>query len=405
MIVARRSLRLMHMLHHVLTDTDLNINVEAFTVTSTQVTPRCAVPWSVRKLRLRGGKQEGVDLVELDNGRMLIRIVPTRGMNVLDVKMGDVRLGWDSPVKEVVHPMFIDPHSRGGIGWIDGFNEYLARCGLEWFGAPTTDTHHRAKGEAPANNLTLHGKVSNIPASRLELEVETGPPYRLLLRGLVRERALFAPKLDLVTELTTLPGSETFTVTDRVTNHSAGTEEFGLLYHVNHGRPLLERGSTLVAPAARVTPMTPRSIEGGVENYAVYEGPRYGYTEQNYMLDLIADRRGRTRVMLQNRSKTRGVSLAFSKAELPCFTLWKNTQHEKDGYVTGLEPGTNHPYPRPRERKAGRVPKLRSGETFTASVEFTLHASKGEVTQAARDIAALQGRRKTVFDTASPASE
>ena len=390
--------------HHRLIDTSLNTNPESFYADGELITPACKPKWWLCKYRLSGGTQEGVDIVELHNGRLTIRIVPTRGMNILDVTMGDVRLGWDSPVKEIVHPMFIDPHSRGGLGWLEGFNEYVARCGLEWFGAPTTDTHHHAKGEAPANNLTLHGKVSNIPASRLELEVESKAPYRITIRGLVRERMLFGPKFDLITELTTVPGSDTFTITDRITNHSAGPEEFGLLYHINHGRPLLEKGSTLLAPAARVTPMSQRATEGGVENYNRYAAPKYGYTEQNYMLDLIADRSGRTRVMLQNRAKTRAVTLAWSKKQLPCFTIWKNTQHEKDGYVTGLEPGTNYPYPRPSERKAGRVPHLGPGETFTASIGFTIHGTRKDVAAAAKSIAAIQGRRKTQVDPTPPGS-
>lgn len=390
------------MFRHMLTDADLNINHEAFFTHGDVVTPDCPVRWSICKYRLHGGKQEGVDLVEIDNGTMKLRVVPTRGMNILDVTMGDVRLGWDSPIKEVVHPAFIDPHARGGLGWLEGFNEYLARCGMEWFGPPCVDTHHHAQGEAAANNLTLHGKVSNIPASRVEIEVETKPPYRLRLRGVVREHSLFGPKLTLDTELSTIPGSDTFTVTDRVTNHSAGTEEFGLLYHLNHGSPLLEKGSTLLAPAARVTPMTARATEGGVENYARYAAPKYGYAEQNYMLDLLAGSDGRTRVILQNRTKTRAVSLAWSKKQLPCFTLWKNTQHEKDGYVTGLEPGTNYPFPRPAERKAGRVPRLRSGETFTASIDFTIHNSKNEVKEAEAAIAKIKGGKRTVFDPQPP---
>ena len=62
------------------------------------------VPWSVRRQRLHGGKQDGVDLIAIDNGRLTITLVPTRGMGILRVVSGDLRLGWDSPVREVVHP-------------------------------------------------------------------------------------------------------------------------------------------------------------------------------------------------------------------------------------------------------------------------------------------------------------
>ena len=60
-------------------------------------------------------------------------------MGILDVKMDGVRLGWNSPVKEVVHPSHIDLESRGGLGWLEGFNEWMVRCGLEFAGHPGTD--------------------------------------------------------------------------------------------------------------------------------------------------------------------------------------------------------------------------------------------------------------------------
>ena len=44
------------------------------------------------------------------------------GMGILDVQMDGIRLGWNSPVKEVVHPSHIDLESRGGLGWLEGFN-------------------------------------------------------------------------------------------------------------------------------------------------------------------------------------------------------------------------------------------------------------------------------------------
>ena len=80
-----------------------------------------------------------MELLTLDNGKLKITVIPTRGMGILDVKMDSVRLGWNSPVKEVVHPSHIDLESRGGLGWLEGFNEWMVRCGLEFAGHPGTD--------------------------------------------------------------------------------------------------------------------------------------------------------------------------------------------------------------------------------------------------------------------------
>ena len=81
-----------------------------------------AAEWSVTREILRGGKQEGVELLTLDNGKLQISIIPARGMGIFDVRSADIRLGWDSPVKEIVHPSYIDLDSRGGLGWLEGFN-------------------------------------------------------------------------------------------------------------------------------------------------------------------------------------------------------------------------------------------------------------------------------------------
>ena len=65
--------------------------------------------WSVQLKTLHGGRQEGVQVIEVDNGAMTFTIVPTRGFelwkaNVSKQGGGGLRLGWDSPVKEIIHP-------------------------------------------------------------------------------------------------------------------------------------------------------------------------------------------------------------------------------------------------------------------------------------------------------------
>jgi hypothetical protein len=375
----------------------LNVNVESFEISWAQVAPRCPVPWSVRKYRLRGGKQEGVDIVEIDNGRFVMRAIPTRGMGIFDVTMDDIRLGWNSPVTEIVNPAYINLNSRGNTGWLDGFNEWLVRCGLEYFGAPGGETYHLAKGEVPALAITLHGKIANTPASELELVAETQPPYRLTLRGAVYETMQYGPKFAMATDIVAVPGEARFRVEDRVTNFGGQTQEFGLLYHVNYGRPILEPGAEFIAPVAEVWPRNAESAAAGVHQYHRYGKPVRGSAETVYLMKLLADRRGQTTVMLRNRKGDAGASMTYDTKSLPWFALWKAQHDERDGYVTGLEPCTYFPDPRPSERAAGRVPRLKPDETFVAAIEYGLHSGKKEVAAVARYIAGIQGSRKTKF--------
>ncbi|MFM8392308.1 MAG: DUF4432 family protein, partial [Acidobacteriota bacterium] len=87
---------------HILTSVERNIRHETWQLTSRDLPGKFAAPWSIRKYTLHGGKQEGVDLVEIESGALRLLVSPTRGMSVIRVERGDIRLGWDSPVKEIV---------------------------------------------------------------------------------------------------------------------------------------------------------------------------------------------------------------------------------------------------------------------------------------------------------------
>ncbi|HEU4937949.1 MAG TPA: aldose 1-epimerase family protein [Vicinamibacterales bacterium] len=382
---------------HVLTSVEQNIDLENWQITARDTGVSPDIPWSVRRQRLHGGKQDRVDLIVIDNGRLTITVVPTRGMGILRVVMGDLRLGWDSPVREVVHPKYVNLEARGGLGWLEGFNEWLARCGLEWAGHPGPDRFINNVGEQAEMNLTLHGKVENIPASEVEVIVEREPRPRIRVRGRVDERAFYGPKLELWTELSTEPGSSTFRIEDTLTNRSAFESEFQIIYHVNYGPPLLGAGAHFSAPVRRVTPFNAHAAKD-VATYADYAGPVRGFIEQVYNLHPFSDREGRSLLMLSNASRDRGVSMGFAVAELPYVTLWKNLTALEEGYVTGLEPGTGFPYPRRLERDAGRVPKLKPGETRRFAIDFGVHATAAAVATVEEQIKRIQDGRSAQID-------
>ena len=384
---------------YLLTSVEQNVDVGNWQIGSRETGVAPGVPWSVRKERLHGGKQDGVDLLVIDNGRMQITIVPTRGMGILRVVMGDLRLGWESPVREVVHPKYVNLEARGGLGWLEGFNEWMARCGLEWAGHPGADRFVNNVGEQAEMNLTLHGKVANIPASEVEVIVEPEPRPRIRVRGRVDERAFYGPKLELWTELWTEPGSAAFRVEDTLANRGAFEQEFQILYHVNYGPPLLGAGARFSGAVGRVTPFNAHAAKD-VATYAEYGGPLKGFIEQVYNLHPLADREGRSLLLLRNAAGDRGVSMGFAVAELPFVTLWKNLTALEEGYVTGLEPGTGFPYTRRLEREAGRVPKLKPGETRRFGIDFGVHTTAAAVTAVDAQIARIQNGRNPQIDRA-----
>jgi galactose mutarotase-like enzyme len=358
-----------------------------------------SLDWSIHKRTLRGGVSDGVDVVELNNGPLSVTILPTRGMGLWRGRYRDVEIGWNSPVKRPVNPAFVDLSDRGGLGFLAGFNETLCRCGLTSNGPPGVDAVVDDAGKKSEAQLTLHGKIANLPAHRVEIRADSTGDGLLTVHGEVDESSLFGPSLRLSTSYETVPGSSRLTIRDEVRNLSARPLECQLLYHTNFGRPFLDAGAKLVLPVRQAAPRDPRAAED-VATWQTYRGPTPGYSEQCYYAELIGDDREQTTVLLHNAAGDRGISLEYGIRTLPCFTVWKCTQPEADGYVTGLEPATNFPNFKTFERSHGRVVTLASQQTYAVQIDLSVHATAAEVAAVSKRITELQHRaHPIVHDT------
>jgi hypothetical protein len=343
--------------------------------------------WSVCSYLLRGGLQEGVQVVEVDNGEFVFAILPTRGMSIWRAEYGDVSLGWDSPVKDPVNPAFMNLQDRGGIGWLKGFNEWFVRCGINSMGAPCVDTVLDYSGNKFDVSLPLHGNIANIPARAVSVEVTE---EAIIVRGEIDETMMFGPALRLNTEIRTEFGSGKMTITDTVTNLGNNPQEHQMLYHINYGETLLEEGSRFIAPFKEVAPRDPRSAEG-MDTFSEYGPSQIGFVEQAYYYELAGDEgSGETMAMLRNAQGDQASLLRFTLSDFPCFTIWKNTAGMADGYVTGLEPATSFPNARRFERERGRVITLAGGESRTTTISIETLDAKEAISGAEADIEKLQ---------------
>ncbi len=384
-----------------LTSAKHGIHLDSWQLSHNDVKFESKFPWSIRKYTLHGGKQEGVDIIEVDNGSLKFTIVPTRGMGILKAELDGMQLGWNSPVKEVVHPQFINLQERAGLGWLDGFNEWIVRCGIEFMGHPGKDNFITNVGNKAEMPLTLHGKIANIPASEVEILIDQEPPHLIRIRGIVYERMFYGPKFKLWTEISTTPGSNSLRMDDKITNQGGFDQEFEILYHVNFGPPLLEEGAQFVGAIKEVFPFNAHAAKY-INHYKIYEDPVLGFIEQVYCMHPYADDNKMTQIMIQNKAANRALSMTFSVDQLPIVNLWKNTSSLEEGYVTGLEPGTSFPYNRRIERKFGRVPILKGGESRDFTIEFMGLINKDEVAIANKHIKSIQKGRKTRVKTAPP---
>lgn len=363
------------------TDVEDGTYVEQITLGADDVGAGC----KVEKRRLRGGLSDGVDVIRIDNGKLTLEILPTRGMGLRKAWIGGNEIGWKSPIRGPVHPQFVPVVEPSGLGWLDGFDELLVRCGLESNGAPEFDKNGQLK-------YPLHGRIANRPAHKVEVAVDdqTGD---LFVTGEVEETRFHFLKVRLKTTIVTRAGQASLEIRDEVVNLSASPAEIQMLYHTNFGEPLLDAGSQFIAPVKKVVPRNEHAATG-IASWNSYAADVAGYEEQVYLLELAGDQHGQTRTLLKNAHGTRGVSLRHNVSQLPCFTVWKNTTASEDGYVTGLEPGTNFPNPRSFEGEHGRFAKIDGGGSARFDVGLEFHENASEVEHAEAAVQTLQGGKE-----------
>jgi hypothetical protein len=342
--------------------------------------------WLVESRKLTEGLSQGIHVVSVKTPLVSVEIIPTRGMGLGSAVINGQPVQWNSPVRNYVHPFFVDLKSRHGLGWLDGFNEFLCRCGLASNGPPGVDEDC---GSPVMSDLTLHGRVANLPAEYVECVINDEGDENIIITGVVREATMFGPNLELRSSLIISTQSARITIRDTITNHASHAAETQLLYHINIGQPFVGVGSHFVAPVSKMSPRDPRASEG-VSDWTSYLAPTPGYAEQAYYCEMYADAHGKVPVMLHNHAGNLAVELQYNPNTLPCFTLWKNTQAYDDGYCTGLEPGTNFPNFKGFERQHQRVPKLESKASIDFELQLTVHNTSEAVEECRERIMALQ---------------
>lgn len=368
----------------VLTDSEKNIKQGKWFISSKDLGIKSEI-FSVENVILKGGKQEGTELLTIKSNNFSIKLSPTRGLGVISVVGDGIRMGWDSPVNEIVNPKFINLESRSGLGWLDGFNEMMVRCGFEWTGHAV---------QADGMIYTLHGRAQNTPVSKLIVTIDDKAPYTINVKGLIKENTFKKSNLETWVSLSYVPGTKEFIVHDTITNKGDYIKDYQIIYHSNYGTPILEEGAKFVAPVKEISPFNDYA-QAGLKTWQTYLGPTKNFDEMVFNVYPYADEKGDTQVMVTNKAGDKAAGIAFNINQLPVLSLWKNTDTLKQGYVTGLEPGTSFAYPVTIEREQKRVRQLEPGQSAEFILKYNLLSSKDEVTKYAAKIKAIQGQQET----------
>lgn len=305
---------------------------------------------SVRRLVSDDGKGRGTRLITVENGSGLaLTVWPDRGMDIGPASFKGTPLAWLSRNGEVA-PQFYEPE---GFEWLRTWGGgLLTGCGLANVGGPV---------EAGAERHGLHGRLSHIPAEEVNTSAGwTGDGrYELSVSGRVRHSKVFGENLVLTRRITTALGDDSITVCDTVENQGYSPAPLMLLYHINLGWPLVDKGACLEAVPHEVTPQNDHSASG-LGAWPDVSAPIPGFREQVYYHAIPGDQNGLASVRLSNPQLGLAFQVTYRTAELPYLIQWKMMGQGE--YVVGLEPANCYPEGQARMAEKGLLRHIAPGE-------------------------------------------
>jgi hypothetical protein len=340
------------------------------------------------------GKSRGMEILSIDTGAINTVLLPDRGMGIWKCTASsnhrEIEFGWQSPVDGPVHSSLVPWNDASGIGWLEGFDEFLVRCGLGSNGAP--EFHPNGTVKYP-----LHGRIANLPARCVELRVDREAGTLDVIGTVVESRFLIST-LTLKSHYRFRVNSPVIEVVDTVTNPTSHSASMQLLYHINIGQPIVQAGSEVFASFKSLCPRDARAAEG-IDSWNQCLGPTAGYSEQVYFMEATS---GWSESMISNAEKTLGLAVHFDTRTLPYHSLWKNTAAIEDGYVVGLEPATGFPNTKSFEEHKRRVVSLASGESRVFRLRLEPLLASSDVSASRERIAASHPADALVFQSPQP---
>ncbi|WP_181408465.1 DUF4432 family protein [Schumannella sp. 10F1B-5-1] len=339
------------------------------------VTERLGLPGSADPARVIGVKLlDGLDL----------EVLPDRGFDVGDVRLGGAPLSWISPVADA-RPLPVP----GGGAWLDRFTGGLiATCGLRNIG-PARD------GQG------LHGDLGQRPARVLGIErgvdaAADGGRVWARLRAEIDDAAVFGASLRVHRTLTVSSAvgadgrpEHRVELVDEVENLGPVATPVSLLYHVNVGAPAVLPGTRIDVAASRAVARDPHpevpdwstlpdpvdALTEAVFEHHEVEADDEGFAHARVLAapDVLAapEVHGRPGAddARADGTAVREIDVAWSAATLPRLFQW--VLPTRGRWALGIEPANAPLFGPDRDVPHAGAPVLASGERRRHELRIT----------------------------------
>lgn len=304
-----------------------------------------------------GGPENGARIVRLINGGGLeLEIHPDRALDIGRVTFRGMPIAWMSPTG-MAAPGLADPV---GFGWLKTFGGgLLATCGLDSIGDPST--------LADGTEMPLHGRFGTLPATITRASVGG---ERVVFEGETRQASVHGENIVVRRSISSIIGSNSFRLTDIVTNESGRDQPHMILYHLNLGWPLIGPSTLFNSPATMVTPEND-DARATVEPWSTITEPTpeaKSLVFRHHLPDAP-----RALVRIQNPDTGVQLEIDFDTATLPHLHQWKVMQTGQ--YVVGIEPSNCATLAgRAYAEEHDLVPTLGPGASVTYEIDFRFAA-------------------------------
>lgn len=261
---------------------------------------------SVRRYTLKGGRGEGLNVIDCDNGKIRFLLNENKALDMMQLYHEGQNLSFLSKNAFTLENTSFEKRFEGGMVYTCGIDNIGRRDGFE-----------------------LHGTLHTLKAEVIKAECnEEG----ITVEAIVRDTALFGKNLVFKRRVFCAIGSEQVIIDDTLINEGFKEENYCLLYHINVGYPMLDEVGKIIANVKGVA--TSNEWAKGKQN-AMYEieKPQPNNPETCYYLDLE-----QPKISLINERIKKKFTVEYSKETLPCFLEWKSMS--SGDYALGLEPCT-----------------------------------------------------------------
>lgn len=260
----------------------------------------------VRRYTLTDGAESGLKIIEVNNGVLRFLLNESKALDMPQLWHMGTNISFVSKNGLTARELPFPRRFEGGM---------IYTCGLDSLGA--------------RDGFEMHGSLHSTPAKVLSAVCNE---KEISVTAEIESSELFGKNLLLRRTVSTCPNSDTVTVSDTLINRSAREENYCLLYHVNLGYPMLDRGLTVESDTKTVEPRNAWAKER-LADRTTFTDAVDCEEERCYYIEHKTPR-----VTAVNAKLGKTFTLSYSGDTLPFFVQWNSSA--SGDYALGLEPST-----------------------------------------------------------------